>query len=207
PGAESRRIVRVYNGVDPVTPAAPSDRPEKLGLTLLFVGRLAAIKNLQTLVSAAALAAPRVPGLQLWIVGDGPERPMLEALATELGLKDSITFWGERLDVAGFFSVADIFCMSSTSEGLPMSLLQAMSTGLPAITTDVGGMAEAVRIADAGFTTPVGDSAAMAEAIVQLALDENQRERFAENARNAYREHFTLEQMDASYMYLYERRR
>ena len=88
-----------------------------------------------------------------------------------------------------------------------MSLLQAMSVGLPAIVTDVGGMAEAVRIAGAGFTTPVGDSAAMAEAIVQLASDENQRERFAENARNAYREHFTLEQMDASYMDLYERRR
>jgi glycosyltransferase involved in cell wall biosynthesis len=131
---------------------------------------------------------------------------MLEALATELGIKSDVTFWGERLDVAGFFSAADLFCMSSTSEGLPMSLLQAMSLGVPAVTTDVGGMAEVVRIADAGLTAPVGDFNAMAEAIIKIASDPDQRARFAENASSAYREHFTLEQMDASYMDLYQRR-
>ena len=206
PGALRNRIVRVYNGVDPIVPVPATEQPEKHGLTLLFVGRLAPIKSLPTLIRATALAAPRVPDLHLWVVGDGAERPKLEALVNELGIAGNVTFWGERHDVAGFFSAADIYCMSSTSEGLPMSLLQAMSTGLPAIVTNVGGMAEVVRNANAGLTTPVGDPAAMAEAIVQLASDAGKRSLFAENAKTAYHEHFTLERMDASYMKLYQRR-
>lgn len=87
-----------------------------------------------------------------------------------------------------------------------MSLLQAMSVGLPSIVTNVGGMAEVVRNANAGLTTPVGDAEAMAEAIVQLASDPARRSLFAENARTAYGEFFTLERMDASYMELYRRR-
>jgi L-malate glycosyltransferase len=206
PGALRDRIVRVYNGVDPVVPVPAEARPQKRGLTLLFVGRLAAIKNLETLIRATALALPRLPELQLWVVGGGDERSKLEAMAQELGIAESVTFWGERLDVAGFFSSADIFCMSSTSEGLPMSLLQAMSVGVPAIVTDVGGMAEVVRFADAGRTAPVGDFAAMAEAIVQMATDESERLRFAGNARKAYQDHFTLEAMERTYLKLYEGR-
>lgn len=207
PGAHKDRIVRVYNGVDPVITAPPEEWPEKRGFTLLFVGRLAPIKSLHTLIRAAALAQPRVPGLQLWIVGHGHERQRLEDLVKELGAEDLVTFWGERLDVAGFFSVADVYCMSSSSEGLPMSLLQAMSIGLPAIVTDVGGMAEVVKNAHAGIATPVGDAAAMAAAIVRMASDERQRIVFRENAMTAYGELFTLERMDAAYMELYRRAR
>ena len=76
----------------------------------------------------------------------------MERLAAELGIAGQVTFWGQQLDVAPFFSAADAFIMSSRSEGLPVSLLQAFSLGLPAIVTDVGGMAEVVRLAQAGFT-------------------------------------------------------
>jgi glycosyltransferase involved in cell wall biosynthesis len=207
PGALRNRLVRVYNGVDPVIPVPPPEQPAKRGLTLLFVGRLAEIKNLPTLIRAVAIAVPRVPDLQLWVVGHGAERANLDALVEELGIQNSVTFWGERLDVAGFFSAADIYCMSSISEGLPMSLLQAMSIGLPSIVTDVGGMAEVVRNANAGITSPVGDADAMAEAIVQLASDPARRSSLAENARTAYRQQFTLESMEASYRKLYERHR
>ncbi len=206
PGARRRKIVRIYNGVDPVLPADEQEKPHKKGPTVLFVGRLAAIKDLPTLIRAVAIAATRIPNLHLWVVGHGAERPLLDNLVSELGIEDHVTFWGERLDVAGFFSAADIYCMSSVSEGLPMSLLQAMSVGLPAVVTNVGGMAEVVRNANAGLTAPVGDSSAMAEALVQLASDPTRRRTLSENASNAYREHFTLEHMDASYMELYRRR-
>jgi len=86
-----------------------------------------------------------------------------------------------------------------------MSLLQAMSVGLPAIVTDVGGMAEVVKKADCGLATPVGDPDAMAEAIVQLASDPERRCALAENARTAFLQDFTLERMEASYMELYRR--
>lgn len=205
PGALPDKIVRVYNGVDPLTPVADRDQPAKTGLTLLFVGRLAPIKNLPTLIRAVAAAATRLPDLQLWVVGHGAEREKLDSLVHELGMEKNVTFWGERLDVAGFFSAADIYCMSSVSEGLPMSLLQAMSVSLPAIVTDVGGMAEVVRNADCGLTTPVGDADAMAEAILQLAFNPEKRKALAKNAKAAYEENFTLERMNASYMELYRR--
>ena len=186
PLARKKHIVRVYNGADRLSVVPPDERPPRSGFTLVFVGRLARVKDLSTLVNAVALALPRVPDLQLWVVGDGPEREPLEALAAELGITANVTFWGERHDVARFFSSADVFTMSSVSEGLPMSLLQAMSVGLPAIVTDVGGMAEVVRNAECGLHVPVGDSAAYAEAIVQLALDTEKRAGFAAKATRAY---------------------
>ncbi|MBS1800813.1 MAG: glycosyltransferase [Acidobacteria bacterium] len=204
PGARREKIVRVYNGVDPVEDA---EAHAKDGFTLLFVGRLAPVKNLSTLIRATALALPRVPGLKLWVVGHGHERESLEALVHELGVAGSVTFWGERLDVAGFFAAADVYCMSSVSEGLPMSLLQAMSMGMPSIVTDVGGMAEVVKNAKAGLATPVGDANAMADAIVQMAAGPSLRGSFADNARAAYREDFTLDRMDQAYMDLYCRPR
>jgi glycosyltransferase involved in cell wall biosynthesis len=207
PLAQRDRITRVYNGVDRLEPFSPEARPEKRGFTLLFVGRLAEIKDLPTMVKAVALAISRVPNLQLWIVGHGIMREPLEALTHELGITDNVTFWGERLDVARFFSAADVYAMSSVSEGLPMSLLQAMSVGLPALVTNVGGMAEVVRNAHCGLYTPVGDSAAMAEAIVELASNSGRREVFASNAKVAYDEHFTLEHMASAYMALYRKPR
>jgi glycosyltransferase involved in cell wall biosynthesis len=207
PLAQRNRITRIYNGVDKLEPCPPEDRPEKHGFTLLFVGRVVEIKDLPTMIKAVALAVPRVPGLQLWIVGDGEMRETLEALPNQLGISKNVTFWGERLDIAHFFSAADVYTMSSVSEGLPMSLLQAMSLGVPSLVTNVGGMAEVVRNAHCGLYIPVGDSAAMADAIVELASNSDRRAVFASNAKTAYGEHFTLEQMDAAYMDLYRKPR
>lgn len=204
PGAHTDRIVRVYNGVDPLE-RAPG--PEKDGFTLLFVGRLAPEKDLGTLIRGVALALEQRPDLRLWIVGDGRVRQELEALVKQLGVTAQVRFWGERLDVAGFFSAADVYCMSSVSEGLPMSLLQAMSLGLPTIVTDVGGMAEVVKNARGGLTAPVGDAEAMAAAIVTMAGDAEMRKEFSANARKAYAEQFTLERMVEYYMELYTGRR
>ena len=207
PFARRNRITRVYNGVDRLLPVQSEECPEKRGFTLLFVGRLVEIKDLPTLVKAVALAISKIPSLQLWIVGHGMMREPLETLTRELRIADNVTFWGERLDVARFFSAADVFTMSSVSEGLPMSLLQAMSVGLPALVTNVGGMAEVVRNAHCGLYTAVGDSAAMAEAIVELASNPGRRDIFACNAQTAYEEHFTLEHMEEAYMALYRKPR
>jgi glycosyltransferase involved in cell wall biosynthesis len=202
PLARKKKIVRVYNGTAGVERVG-IDALGKRGFTLVFIGRLAAVKNLGTLIRAVSLAAERVPGLEFWVVGDGPVRAELEALVAELGAGDHVKFWGLRMDTAQFFSAADAFAMSSVSEGLPMSLLQAMSLGLPAIVTDVGGMAEVVKLAQCGLLSPVGDAAAMAESIVALAGDAALRAEFSRNAVAAYESQFTLERMDAAYMELY----
>ena len=114
----------------------------------------------------------------------------MESLAAELGIVGQVTFWGQQLDVAPFFSAADAFIMSSRSEGLPISLLQAFSMGLPAIVTDVGGMAEVVRLAQAGFTVSAADPAEMAAAILRW-LQHAEREQFSANAESAFHAQFT----------------
>lgn len=201
PGARGSRMVRVYNGVTPIEGerVVRSDGEFRL----LFVGRLAEIKSLPTLIHAVALAAPRLPQLRLTIVGDGVVRTQLETLVDELGLRKHVQFEGQQLGTAGYFREADAFVMSSVSEGLPMSLLQAMSIGLPAVLTDVGGMREVLQLSRSGLLVPVGDSAAMADAFVRLAQDDALRAEFANRARTAFQQEFTLEQMDREYMRLY----
>jgi glycosyltransferase involved in cell wall biosynthesis len=177
--------------------------PQKAGFTLLYVGRLEPVKNHALLLRAFRGALTSMPELRLWMVGDGSERKMLEGLAAELGISEAVKFWGQQLDVAPFFSAADIFIMSSKSEGLPISLLQAFSLGMPVIVTDVGGMAEAVRLAQAGLTVPPADPAAMTEAILQLASGNAPREQFSAHAKKAFHSHFSLETMADAYMELY----
>jgi glycosyltransferase involved in cell wall biosynthesis len=198
-----QKIVRVYNGALPLKRVAEEQWPPKSGFTLVYVGRLAPVKNHAHLLHAFRAALSSMPALRLWMVGDGSERKTLESMAAELSIASQVTFWGQQLDVAPFFSAADAFIMSSKSEGLPMSLLQAFSLGLPAIVTDVGGMAEVVRLAQAGFTVSATDPAEMAAAILRLAGDQLEREQFSRNAEAAFRLRFTLQSMVDAYMDLY----
>jgi glycosyltransferase involved in cell wall biosynthesis len=128
---------------------------------------------------------------------------MLESLATELGISAQVTFWVQQLDVAPFFSAADAFIMSSKSEGLPISLLQAFSLGLPAIVTDVGGMAEVLRLAQAGYTVSATDPAEMASAILRLTGGGPELHQFLKNAEVIFSSRFTLRIMVDAYMELY----
>jgi glycosyltransferase involved in cell wall biosynthesis len=199
----ARKIVRVYNGAVPLERVTKNHWPPKTGFTLVYVGRLAPVKNHALLLNAFRAALLSMPELRLWMVGDGSDRRMLESMSAELGISAQVTFWGEQLDVAPFFSASDAFIMSSTSEGLPMSLIQALSLGLPAIVTDVGGMAEVVRLAKVGFTVSVTDPAEMAAAILRLAASEAERAQFSANAIEAFHSRFTLQTMVDAYMGLY----
>jgi glycosyltransferase involved in cell wall biosynthesis len=196
--------VRVYNGVVALPRLASEKWPSKTGFTLLYVGRLEPVKNHSLLLNAFRMALSANPNLRLWMVGDGSQRATLESFARELEIHEQVAFWGQQLDVAPFFSAADAFIMSSKSEGLPVSLLQAFSLGVPAIVTDVGGMAEVVRIARSGFIVSATDPAEMATAILRMAEDHVEREKFSGNAKKAFHAHFTLEAMVDSYMNLYE---
>jgi glycosyltransferase involved in cell wall biosynthesis len=199
----AQKIVRVYNGTDPVLRVAIEQWPPKNGFTLVYVGRLEPIKNHALLLRSFRVALQSMPGLQLWMVGDGSDRKVLENLAAELGINTQVTFWGQQLDVAPFFSAADAFIMSSKSEGLPISLLQAFSLGLPAIVTDVGGMSEVVRLAQAGITVPLTSPSKMADAILHVAINDAERRQLSMNAEAAFHSRFTLQAMADAYMNIY----
>ncbi len=202
--APARKITRIYNGTVPLVRLAQTQQQTKDAFTLVYVGRLAPVKNHAMLLNALHEALLSSPALRLWMVGDGSERGALEGLTAKLGIAEKVTFWGQQLDVAPYFSAADAFVMSSKSEGLPVSLLQAFSVGLPVVVTDVGGMAEVVRLARAGIVVSATDSAEFASAILRLVSSDSEREEFSKNAEATFHSRFTLETMVAAYLDLYQ---
>ena len=197
------KVVRVYNGAAPLKRVARERWPQKSGFTLLYVGRMVPVKNHELLLNAFRTALSTMPELRLWMVGDGSERARLERLAAELNLSEQVTFWGHQSNVAPFFSAADTFIMSSTTEGLPISLLQAFSLGMPTIVTDVGGMAEVVRSSAAGLVVSPTDPIEMAQAVLDLAGNDSARLQFSKEAGATLRSRFTLEAMVDAYHKLY----
>jgi glycosyltransferase involved in cell wall biosynthesis len=183
--APTKKITRVYNGTVPLVRVARTQQPAKDAFTLVYVGRLAPVKNHVLLLNAFHKARLSAPGMRLWIVGDGAERGALENLAATLGIAEQVTFWGQQLDVAPYFCSADAFVMSSRSEGLPVSLLQALSIGLPVVVTDVGGMAEVVRLTQAGIVVSATDPAEFTSALVRLASNDAERKGILEERRDS----------------------
>jgi glycosyltransferase involved in cell wall biosynthesis len=164
----------IPNAVDPALLSLRHDPETRaaLGLEGKFVvgslGRLHKDKDLPTLIKAfAQLKQHQVPSA-LIVVGDGDERGALQALVGELGLTDEVQFWGATRDVARLFSLADVFAISSVAEGLPMALLEAMSSGLACVATRVGGIPD-VLSGDNGILVPSGDSSALASVLGRLA--------------------------------------
>jgi glycosyltransferase involved in cell wall biosynthesis len=203
----ARKIVRVYNGATALKRAAQERWPPKTGFTLVYVGRLEPVKNHALLLNGFRAALSSMPGLRLWMVGEGSERKTLESMAADLGISAQVTFWGQQLDVSPFFSAADAFIMSSKSEGLPISLLQAFSLGLPAIVTDVGGMAEVIRLAQAGILVSTTNPSETAAAILRMAASGAEREEFSTHAEEAFHSRFSLQTMVEAYMDLYRNTR
>ncbi|HUP03807.1 MAG TPA: glycosyltransferase [Bryobacteraceae bacterium] len=195
-GAAKAAKTRVIpNGVDTDEFRPDADRRARvrgeLGLgaefTWLAAGRLLWKKDFPAMLRALA----SLPGGRLLLAGEGPQEAELKALAGELGLASRVRFLGQVRDMAGVMAAADGFVMSSVVEGLPVSLLEAMASGLPAVATDVGGVAEAMggRTSDeddwaCGFVVLPGDSAKLAQSMAAvMAMPGWERERMGRAAR------------------------
>src|ERR1700722_14946062 len=150
------------------TPALVAQKRREFGLdpdvfAFFYVGRLNPVKDLGTLLDAfAALAERGSFRTRLYLVGDGPERAMLEGRRKALGLDELVTFLGARSDVSEILMAADAFVMSSKSEGLPMALLEAMAVGIPCVATAVGGIPDLLAD-DKGLLVPAEDPLALAD--------------------------------------------
>jgi glycosyltransferase involved in cell wall biosynthesis len=204
PAARSiaHKVVTIPNGAHPPRDGT-AEIPAKSGFTLVSVGRLARAKAFDSLLRAVDAARHAVPDLELWIVGGGEEAAALARLCAELDLGSVVRFCGERRDVGTWLRGADLFVLASTSEGLPISLLEAMAAGLPAIVTDVGALPELVALSGAGRTVPAGNIDALSRAIVDFASRRHQLAALGERASRCYRAYFTPERMAAEYLSLY----
>jgi glycosyltransferase involved in cell wall biosynthesis len=203
PFAARDRIIHIYNGAVPANVQGVA-RP-KSGFTVLHVGRMAPPKDHATLLRAVALTRQHHPDVQLWMVGAGPLEPSLRTLSDELGLAECVTFFGEQADVSPFLLAADLFVNSSVTEGLPVSLLEAMSVGLPAVVTDVGGMGEIARLSGAVTLVPSSDPVAMAAALSDAARRRQELPGIGQQSSHCYEQYFRPERMLDDYMNLYKR--
>jgi glycosyltransferase involved in cell wall biosynthesis len=194
------RTVVIHNGVEldrPRREPGPAARP----FTVLSVGRLRPPKDFRTLVGA--MAALERGSVRLRIAGDGPERAALAAEVARLGLDGDVELLGTRSDVDELLADADLFVLSSESEGLPMSVLEAMAAGLPVVASAVGGVPELVREGETGTLVPPGDSAALASAIRRIAEDPALRDRLGIAARARAEREFSLARFQRDHLEVY----
>jgi glycosyltransferase involved in cell wall biosynthesis len=205
----SSRVHVIRNGVVPA--AATRSREEvrqELGLDDRTVGIIVARVDGQKGHGMLLQALPQVRRaghrLTLLVAGDGAERAALESLAGDLGLgPDEVRFLGFRSDVPDLLAASDFFLLPSRSEGLPLSLLEAMTHGLPAVATSVGGIPEVIRSGEHGFLVPVDDAPALADAIARLCADPTLLRRLGDQARTRARDDFSFERMTREYLDLY----
>lgn len=159
--------------------------PEHNDTTFLFVGRLGEEKSVGELIDAAAIAVREVPEFRLFIAGDGPGRRMYERQVSRLGLGRVVRFLGRLphpdLLASGLIHHARAFVTASTTENQPMTVIEAICCGVPAIVPNVPGIRELVR--DNGLLAAPHDPRSLAEAMVTLARDATARERCAAAAR------------------------
>jgi glycosyltransferase involved in cell wall biosynthesis len=198
---DARRTTTVYNGID--VPGAPQPRGTfraELGLSddtplALSVGRLPWPTAQATLLRAWALVHDRVPGAVLALVGEGELDAELRTLATELGLAESVRFVAPREGLAPAYADADVFCLSSRWEGLPYVVLEAMSFGLPVVSTRVDGIPEAVVDGTSGLLVPPSAPEALASAIAGVLDDPDTRARMGAAGAAIVAERFGLGRM------------
>ncbi|MGE0057277.1 MAG: glycosyltransferase family 4 protein [Dehalococcoidia bacterium] len=182
-GAKPQRTVVQLNAVD-CDAFHPAEVLRQGPPRLVFVGRLIQNKGPQFLIEALPGVFARHPEATLWMVGDGPLRASLEARCRELGIADRVQFLGTRSDVADLMRDCDVFVRPSLMEGLPLTVLEAMASGLPAVATPVGGTAEVLQDGVTGRLVPPRDVAAIETALDGLLSDADLRRRMGAAARH-----------------------
>lgn len=195
----------IHNGVDLDRYPFREPRRQREEVRAVHVARLNWIKDQPTLLRAARLVADEEPRFRLDIVGDGPERANVEQLIKELNLEGVVTLHGFRDDVSAQLAKADFFVLSSISEGISLTLLEAMATGLPIVATDVGGNREVVADGETGLLAPAGSPEALAQAMLRLSPDPTLIERMSYTARKRVETRFDLRNAVARYESLYLR--
>lgn len=199
----------VHNGIDVGEIArraaqARAARP-RTPLVVGMVGRLNVIKDQDTLLRAMARVASRIPGVVLWIVGDGETREQLERLSHDLGLDGVVRFWGKRADAPELLGQMDVYVFStSRDEGFGIAIIEAMAAGLPVVASDVAACREVLG-GGSGILVPPRDADALATAIEALGTDETARREWGERAR-AHAVQFGAERCAASWEALLEGR-
>jgi glycosyltransferase involved in cell wall biosynthesis len=172
---------------------------------VVFVGRLDTQKELPWLLGAFQLVVKERPRATLVLVGDGPLRAQIVQLAKSLGIDSNLILTG-RLDAAGvlkWLHASDVFTMVSAVEGLPCSLIEAMSTGLPALVSEIPAHTQLVDTEIHGLVTPMGNLEAIARGLIRLLDDSEMRARMGAAARRRILDQYATPRVVSCYETLF----
>lgn len=167
--------------------------------------RLTPEKGIEVLIQSVANVIHRKIDVSLVVIGDGRERQRLERLCDEKGIYDKVLFTGYLPQAASYLSLFDIFVISSFTEGLPITLLEAMRGGTPVIATNVGGIPEVLNHGKCGILVNSGNVDDLSEAILRLYYSEELRQTLSVAGRQRFEEQFTLEKMESRYGEIYKK--
>lgn len=169
-----------------------------------YVGRLAPQKRLEDLAWAFQLLHQVVDNVYLVLVGDGPERESLAALARNFDCRDKIFFTGHREDAAAVISQLDLFCLPSSFEGMSNSLMEAMSFGVPVVVSDIPANLELVKHEDNGLVFPLGIGPELTKACKRILDDRKLATQLGQTAKNTIIENHSVEQLVERHLTLYK---
>jgi glycosyltransferase involved in cell wall biosynthesis len=200
-GVGAARVQTLWNGIDLTRFAylGPcADGP------IVTVARLSAEKDIANLLRAAGHVVAAFPQVRLEIAGDGPCRGELVQLAADLRLADHVVFHGELRDIPALLARARLFVLPSQSEGISLTLLEAMARGLPIVATAVGGNPEVVETGATGLLVPARDPEALGQAIAALLADPARGRQMGLAGRRRVENCFDIRKMMARYEALYD---
>lgn len=197
----SEKLVTIHNGIDltrldRIQPLS-ADR-ERLGIAedsvvIGTAGRMMPVKAYDVLLRAARKVVDQAPNVRVVLVGDGPELPALKKLAGELDLDRNVVFHEFTPRVAELMTLFDVFVLSSLTEGVSISLLEAMALGKPVVVTDVGGNPEVAVDGETGFLVPSGKPEALADACLRLVREPELRQAMGRAGRKRVEVQFSNE--------------
>jgi glycosyltransferase involved in cell wall biosynthesis len=212
-GIPDHRVGVIYNGVN-LAPFS-NGRPDRLAvrreigvgaddLVLLQVARLNYLKDHATAVRTLRRLRQDRPNARLILVGEGEERNAIQELIQKLDLSANVHLLGLRSDVSRLLSAADVFLLTSISEGIPLTLIEAMAAGVPVVSTNVGGVPEVIEDSQTGLLAPAGDDAALTGQVLRLVSNPEWCGEIVQRARQRANHIFSEEQMHQAYRKLYQ---
>ena len=211
-GFPADRVGVVYNGINTDLFAGVNEHRalmrRELGIdpgdfVILQAARLQPIKDHATAIRAMARVVRSLGEVRLLIAGEGGLASEIDSLINQLGLGDHVRLLGRRTDIDRLLGAADAALLSSVSEGIPLSLIEAMAASLPVVATRVGGIPDVVEEGRSGFLVPAGDDEAMAERILRLARNSALSQQLGEAGCARAAALFSEERMVAEYDQMY----
>jgi len=207
-GVAANRIHFIRNGIDlrPFTNAIPSLRHLAVqpdGLLIGWVGRLTYDKGPDLFLRAIAQLRPEFPDARYILVGEGPYRPQVERLISDLALGEVVHLLGQRSDMPAVYASCDLMVSSSRQEGLPMAILEGMASSLPWVAPSVGAIPLAVHDGQNGTLIPPENVDILANSMARMMRDSGERSRAGVAAHRLTKSEFSAQRMSEDYLGVY----